>query len=237
MAKKTDWSWSDIFDGHRAVTIVLPDFEAEELIDQAALEGRLIGPTVIKGLPAIIVEEFDGDQSLIEECASTQDADNTTDAPQNPVMPANENNPAIDHQANRPTASVSEEPANKPDPKVAILDVVRREPMAVEPASNALQPASDTRSRSPIFGETPPANHAPSPDQIRQAAQNRDLARIAAEALATGDVKVTKCPPCTFSQPQTEPWRGGADGRKRKAGYLRAMRKRSLAKRDGEAVD
>lgn len=45
------FNWTDVYPGHRVLTLVLPAREARKLLEEAALDGRLIAPDTVRGLP------------------------------------------------------------------------------------------------------------------------------------------------------------------------------------------
>lgn len=55
---QTRWTWADVYPRHRVVTLVLPEDEAAELLDQARIDGRMIAPDTVLGMPAIAFENI-----------------------------------------------------------------------------------------------------------------------------------------------------------------------------------
>jgi len=205
-----NWDWSDLYEGHQKITLLLPDHEAQELLDQASLEGRLVAPNVVKGMPSIVFGEEEN-------------------APPLEPVPANDD-------------KKESKKGDAPDPKISILPVVQRQPL--EPLSKPVEETSEVRPKSRIFAEQPPVKSAPTKAELEQRKTNKELSEIAAEALKSGKVKITKCPPMTYSDPEAvtpkSGWGSGGKGNDphtRKSKRLRKARAASLSARDGEKAD
>ncbi|MCI5076813.1 hypothetical protein [Oricola sp.] len=179
------FDWTDAYPGRRIVTLVLDLAQETELLGQAADEGRLIAPGTVLGMPKIARDPQ-------EEWASM------------PMQPINDNPSSEAVPAATPGANTSAETA--PDPKIAILPVVRRESM---PADETPAPAREPRfdDRSPL-AEKPPRRQDPPREPERRfnptkrcwerrgTITGQDL-ELVETAVAEG--RVTKCPPATFA--------------------------------------
>ena len=205
-----NWDWSDLYEGHLKITLLLPDHEAQELLDQASLEGRLVAPDVVKGMPSIVFGEEEN-------------------APPSDPVPANDD-------------KKEGEKNDAQDPKITILPVVQRQPL--EPVSKPVGETLSGVSKSRIFGEQPPAKSAPTKAELEESKTNKELSEIAAAALKSGKVKITKCPPMTYSDPEAitpkHGWGSGGKGNDphtRKSKRLRNARAASLSARDDDNAD
>ncbi|WP_375588000.1 hypothetical protein ABWH89_11255 [Hoeflea alexandrii] len=113
--------WDRIYPDKRIITLILDPFEAEELLDQALSEGKRIGERTIMGLPMIVAGE----------CAIEPDADNE---PDETAEVSNRSDLDAWKALGRKRELVSDGQAQRPDEKVVILPVVRREPLPAEAA-------------------------------------------------------------------------------------------------------
>ena len=189
------WSWQDVYPGTVTVTMVLDRADAAELLDQAAEEGRIIGPRIIRGMPAI---------AFSEEIPPPKIA--VSISPQKERAP--ETQMALGKLAG--AAAKQFQASDKPaaDPKIALLPAVRQ----AGPKRNRKRQESGGE----VVALRRPSNEPPS-TTVKEV--DPDLRAQIDTAVAAG--KVTKCPPCKHSVEPGQLLPGEGWPKKRKRGRPR----------------
>lgn len=248
------WSWADVWPGARVITLVLDEFEAEQLIDQAREEGRLVGRDVIRGMPAIAFSDpvpagpktpaFDDGAPPLHRPADPADldawhglgrsieAETAGKPPAGAAMALPEPEPATPAPS-RPEAPLKaakgssiapSKPSEEPSGPRIIIFPGVRRERLPEPP--AVKPAPLRQGDRPVLPAEPKEDNPPA------AIKAVDPATRAMIDEAVNAGRVTKCPPRTYAIDANDPdgaaWkRVGPTGKTAKVAAARARAKAS----------
>lgn len=245
------WSWADVWPGTRVITLVLDEFEAEQLIDQAREEGRLVGRDVIRGMPAIAfgdpspaggqMRAFDDGAPPLRRPDDPADLDawhglgRSIEAETVGKPPAAAARVPPEPVAGEPSRLAPSQPEaakggswapSKPSvepagQKIIIFPGIRRERLPEPPA---VKPAPLRQGDRPVLPAEPKEDNPPA------AIKAVDPATRAMIDEAVNAGRVTKCPPRTFAIDANDPagvtWkRVGPTGKTAKVAAARAKAK------------
>lgn len=224
------FDWRSVYPGTVQVTMVLDPFEAAELLDQAAAERRIIASNTVRGMPAIVfgpeiepAEETDDEeaQEAGQEHPPQADPDEQAEATAAGDGPEDGTGSAVQPASLLGSDGGAGGRGFNGDPKIAILPVVRREPIADTPADRGDDHDDTPRfdARSPLAGKPPRRAEPPrEPDyryftgkgRVKRGEITADDQKLIEEAVAAG--RVTKCPPFKHALDANDPslndWKG-----------------------------
>lgn len=167
------WNWGDVYPGHRVLTVIIAPGDAETLQTMPGV--KIIGEHVV------LIEHFETPSKPLQTVvkAASKAPSKTVEWPKNP--PRQKPATAVQHGLVREARAARGQVSKRPAALVADGDPAER-----------LQ----TSMPRTINDDLPPHRHEPS--RPPSAVTKQDIAMVE-EAIASGQVTITKCPPMTFT--------------------------------------